>query len=286
MVSPPVHRPSDPDYHRRVGWGLALVGFGTVAPLLYAAAAGTSLLWTPSLFCAAVGCPTLLQWGTYVLAILLTLGVTAWWWAGVGRRRALVTAQLTAMAALVGWAVVVPFNPLGWLCLVAGGLLTAAGTGGLLDQRSHDRAPAVARLARLGGVSVSLGFLGATLLGYWPLVVAPAFLAALVAHLWLSAAPLGWLRLHALWFVAALLVAVPPWTYVDPGSIGATDVVPPPSSLPPPPQAGSPVYLADEVVSVFVLVGVAGIAAAVLAEVVLSCGPVSPAARSTPGETD
>ncbi|WP_135365571.1 hypothetical protein [Halosimplex halophilum] len=268
MASPPVYRPSDPDHGRRVGWGLVLVTLGVLAPLLYARAAGPSVLWAPSIYCAAADCPTLVQWSAYLLSIPLSLGVTLLWWSGRARSRALVGAHLCAMGALAGWAFVVPVSFWAWPPLVAGGFLVASGTGGLFERASHDREDIPGRLATVGGVSVFAGFAAATALGYWPLVTLVPFALALGAYLLVVRAPLGWLRAHAVWFLAAALLAVPPWTYVRPESIGVTDVVPPPDDLPPQPPDGSPVFLADEVITAFVLAGVAAMALAAGAELV------------------
>ncbi|ELZ26957.1 hypothetical protein C475_08481 [Halosimplex carlsbadense 2-9-1] len=276
MVSPPVHRPSDPDYGRRVGWGLALVTLGLLAPLLYARAAGPSVLWAPSLYCAAADCPTLAQWSAYLLSIPVTLGVTVCWWSGRARSHALVGAQSCAMAALVGWAFVVPASPWAWIALVPGGFLVASGTCGLFERRSHDREGLPSRLATVGGVSVFAGFAATALLGYWSLAALPFFAVALGAYLLLVRAPLGWLRAHAVWFLAAALLAVPPWSYVRPESIGVTDMVPPPESLPPQPPDGSPVFLADEVITAFVLVGVAAMVLAAAAALVWSLTDEAP----------
>jgi hypothetical protein len=270
MVSPPVYHPSDPDYGRRVGWGLVLVSFGLVVPLLYARAAGVSALWAPSLYCAAAACPTLVQWGAYLCSIPVSLAVTVLWWAGRARSRALVGAHLCAMGALVAWAFVVPVTFWAWVALVPGGFLVASGTGGLVDRAPHDRAGLASRLATLGGVSVFAGFAATALLGYWSLASLPFFAVALGAYLLLARAPLGWLRAHAVWFLAAALLAVPPWRYVRPEFIGVTDVVPPPESVPPSPPEGSVVFLADEVITAFVLVGVAAMVLAVGAELVWS----------------
>jgi len=262
MVSPPVHHPSDPDYDRRVGWGLLLVTFGVLAPLLYARAAGVSALWAPSIYCAAAECPTLLQWSAYLLSIPLSLAVTVLWWSGRARSRALVGAHLCAMGALVGWAFVVPLTPWAWVALVPGGFLVASGTGGLVDRAARDPEGLPSRLATVGGVSVFAGFAATAVLGYWSLVSLPLFAVALGAYLLLVRAPLSWLRAHAVWFLAAALLAVPPWTYVRPESLGVTDVVPPPEDLPAHPPDGSPVFLADEVITAFVLLGVAAMALA------------------------
>ncbi|WP_436906835.1 hypothetical protein [Halosimplex marinum] len=287
MASPPVHRPKDPDYDRRVGWGLALVSFGSLVPILYARAAGLSVLWAPSIYCAAADCPTLVQWSAYVLSVPVSLGVTLLWWSGRARSRALVGAHLCAMGALAGWAFVVPVTLWAWPPLVAGGFLVASGTGGLFERGSRDREGLPSRLATFGGVSVFAGFAATALLGYWSLVTLPLFAVALGAYLLLVRAPLGWLRAHAVWFLAAALLAVPPWTYVRPEFIGATDVVPPPDDLPPQPPDGSPVFLADEVITAFVLVGVAAMALAAGAELVWRLageGPGGPAAAADAAE--
>lgn len=260
---------------------------GLLAPILYAEAAGVSALWAPSLYCAAADCPTLLQWGVYLLSIPVSLAVTVLWWSGRARSRALVGAHLCAMGALVGWAFVVPVTPWAWIALVPGGFLVASGTAGLFERRSHDREDLTSRLALFGGVSVFAGFAATAALGYWSLLTLPVFALTLGAYLLLVCAPLGWIRAHAVWFLAAALLAVPPWSYVRPESIGVTDVVPPPESVPPPPPDGSPVFLADEVMTAFVLVGVAAMALAAGAELVWSLadeGSGAPAAASDAAE--
>lgn len=222
MATPPVHRPQDVDYERRVRWGLVLLTAGVLLPL----ARGLPFhVETLSGFCTRYGCPVAVQLGIYFLGAWVVVTVTGWWWSRLARSRGAVAAEACALFGLVASVMVVPgVVPVSPALLLSGGLVTAAGTGGYLDEDAHDATRLTSRLAMAGGALAWSGWVLFALVNPFRSLVEP--LAAhplLVGFFVLAAHPLTWLRAHAVFAVGVAVVAFPPLLVVD--GLGAAVVL-------------------------------------------------------------
>jgi hypothetical protein len=284
MATPPVHHPSDPDHERRVRWGLALVTVGTLVALLLGYPGDT--LWS-SAFCQLNDCATatgdrvvgrsysitpalLAQWAAYVASTLAVTGVTVWWWSGRSGPRAVVAAQFCALFALGGWWFVVPAVPHAWLALLAGGFVTALGTAGLFARDDHDATALTARLAAGGGVLFWTGLTLAALLGTAPLYAPLTYAPLLVGFLFLCTRPLSWVRTHALFALATLVLGLGLWEPLsEPPTL--SDTVPTPLEPTAPLEAFAP--LADVAMLAFVGSAVLAVLTAVVLEIAFQLSP-------------
>jgi hypothetical protein len=215
MISPPVHRPDDPAHDERVGWGLALASAGVLVPLALSGAGSTP---DSPASCGLRDCPVAFDWVAYLVTVAVLAGATGLWWLGHRGRRMVLVAEVCGLFALGGWWFVRPlvWGGAGFLHpvagLVPGGLLVAAGTGGLLRSggrdtttdgaETHGATALTSGLARAGGtLALGTGAVAALLVAESP-VLAAACLGLLSVYLLVCVRPVTWIRSHLLVFVA------------------------------------------------------------------------------------
>jgi len=284
MATPPVHHPRDPDYERRVRWGLALVTLGTLSSLVPGYVQRT--LWS-SAFCQINDCgsptgesvvassyavtPALVaQWAGFVAVILSAAGVTAWWWSGRSGPRAVVAAEVCALVALSAWWFVVPAAPHAWLLSLVGGFFTVLGTAGLFARDDHDGASFTASLAAGGGILFWTGLTLAALMGTAPIYAPLTYSPLLVGFLFLCVRPLSWLRTHVLFAVSSLVLGLGLWEALSEPPT-RSDTVPAPPEPTAPLEALAP--LADVAILVFVGFAVLAVLTAVVLEIAFQLSP-------------
>jgi hypothetical protein len=284
MATPPVHHPRDPDYERRVRWGLALVTLGTLSSLVPGYVQRT--LWS-SPFCHINDCanpaggslvtssyavtPAIVaQWVGFVAVTLSVVGVTVWWWSGRSGPRAVVAAEVGVLVALSAWWFVVPAAWHAWPLVLVGGFLTVLGTAGLFVRDDHDGTALTTSLAAGGGILFWTGLTFAALVGTAPLYAPLTYAPLLVCFLLLCAGPLSWFRTHVLFTLAMLVLGFQLWEPLsEPPTLSDTAPAPPEPTAPL--EALAP--LADVAMLVFVGFAVLAVLTALVLEIAFQISP-------------